>query len=213
MAYIDQSKRVDWLTPSYVLTDWVYPTLGEVSLDPCGNPKSNVDAIHHCFGEDPGDDGMALDWHKIGTGTVFLNPTYGERRPRADDRPHVPKLPHFHPISKWVTKCLDESKLGAHVFGLFPSATERKWFQNIVSRTASFCLLAQRIKFRLPEMEPDDSSQPGGGNIVALWSPDLVLHQRFAAALKGKGFISFRDPTAKHPDAEQADEDDEDDAS
>jgi hypothetical protein len=194
VAYIDQSKRVDWLTPQHVLTDWVYPILGRVSLDPCGNPKSIVEADHHCYGEDQGDDGMALPWHKIGSGTVFLNCTYGERRPKADDRPHVPKLPYFHAVSAWVQKCADESQLGAHIVGLLPASTDRKWFQNIVARSASFCLLARRLKFRLPEMGPTDSSQPGNANLIALWSSHTDKHTRFKELLVAHGYVHERKP-------------------
>jgi hypothetical protein len=189
MAYIDQSKRVDWLTPQHVFTDWVYPILGFVNLDPCGNPKSCLDADHHCFGETAGDDGMALDWHRVGAGNIFINPTYGERKPKPDPRPYVPKLPNFYPLSEWMAKCVDEWRLGATIFAVLPAATDRVWFHDLVVPTASFCLLRKRLKFRLPEMAPEDNTQPCGANTLVLWAHKAEQHELFNELLKKHGYV------------------------
>lgn len=193
MAYIDPSKRLDWLS-NQTQFDWAIHTMGKIDVDACANDAQVHKPPHMFFGQGtPGDedDGMFAKWHTLGDGKIYINPTWGERKPKQDpDKPPLPPMPCFYPLSRWVMKMAAEGAQGASVFYVGPAHTGRPWFQNYLGRTASaFCLLAKRIPFRLPDMPPEQRSQPGQDNVAALWTKDPAEHERFCELMDKLGIV------------------------
>lgn len=70
------------------------------------------------------DDGLQQPWH----GTVWCNPPYSEIRP-------------------WLDKAVSESVNGVTSVFLLPSATDTKWFHEVVLPYAEIRFLPGRLKF------------------------------------------------------------------
>lgn len=192
MAYIDPSKRLDWLS-NMTQFDWAQHVMGKIDVDACANDAQVYKPAHCFYGQgEPGDadDGMTADWHALGDGKVYINPTWGERKPKAKKGdPPLPPMPCFYPLSRWIMKIHGEAGHGASVFFVGPAHTDRTWFHHYVARCSAFCLLQRRIEFRLPEMKPDDKSQPGQAHMAALWTRDGGELDRFCDLFDPLGLV------------------------
>lgn len=164
--------------------------LGTIDVDACGNAAQVHKPPTVFYGQGtPGDedDGMFAQWHTIGNGKIYINPTWGERPPNPKAR--VPALPCFYPLSQWVLKMHIEAQRGASVFYVGPAGTGRGWFQQYIAQCGAFCLLGDRIKFRLPDMPPEQKSQPGNDHMTALFSKNTEEITRFCDLMDPLGVV------------------------
>ncbi|MDQ3562709.1 MAG: hypothetical protein M3436_00740 [Pseudomonadota bacterium] len=117
------SETPEHYTPKVAL-DAIISCLGEIDLDPCGNPgEPNVPAHRHYT---EADDGLAQDWH----GRVFMNPPYGRE------------------IGAWVRKLhseYGEARRVTEAIALVPSRTDTEWFR--VLRDYPVCFISGRLTF------------------------------------------------------------------
>ncbi len=127
------SQSVNWCTPpKYV--DAVKKVFGGViSLDPCSNEWSIVNAeTEYSL---PEHDGLRGSWDYP---TIYVNPPYGS------DKEHRTTIKH------WLYKCAYAHKhYGAEVLALVPVATNtRHWKEYVWSRATAVCFLYDtRLRF------------------------------------------------------------------
>lgn len=170
-SYITPAQRIDWLTPGYV-GEWVYDIYGtrQVDLDPTSHPQALIEAKTKWYGQTPDEDGMRKEWTDHGL-TCFINPTYGDKKPKQDPPPF------FYPMSEWIQKMsLSAQPKGNHpgmkIIALLPAYTDRKWFHRYVTQADAFCLLQKRVRFLAPNPDgkPISRDQPGQGHMLVCWS-------------------------------------------
>jgi hypothetical protein len=125
--------QVSWNTPpKYV--NAVREVLGTISLDPCSNDYSLVNAeTQYVLPVD----GLNEPWDFP---TIFLNPPYGRDSSRGTT------------IADWIKRASNANRdHGSEVLALIPVATNTRHFKDYVFGTASaICFLADtRLKFYL----------------------------------------------------------------
>jgi hypothetical protein len=123
----------EWGTPSkYVLA--VREVLGgQISLDPCSNVYSIVNAVTEY--QLPKHDGLKESWDFP---TIYVNPPYGIDKE------------HGTSIRKWICRCAEaHQKHNAEVLALVPVATNtRHWKNYVFGNAAAVCFLYDtRLKF------------------------------------------------------------------
>ena len=98
-------------TSSDILDGIVYPTLGEVDLDPCDNETSIVVAKRKVRW--PMEDGLKVVW---GPKRVFCNPPWGDE------------------LWDWVRKMLFENKKnGAEIVAVIPHNESARWWDLVAA--------------------------------------------------------------------------------
>jgi len=106
---------------------------GSISLDPCSNKYSIVQAeTEFCL---PQQDGLALEWNFQ---NIYVNPPYGSDKERKTT------------IKNWLVKCaLAHEKYGSEVVALVPVATNTgHWKQSVFGKAKAICFLYDtRLKF------------------------------------------------------------------
>lgn len=129
------SSNKDYNTPPKyieVVRDFIG---GRISLDPCSNNSSMVDAETEWTL--PENDGLKKDWR--GFKSIFVNPPYGKDSERCTS------------IRDWCRKCAETSEMeyAAHIFLLIPVATNtRHWKESIFPMAQDICFLSDtRVKF------------------------------------------------------------------
>lgn len=129
------SSNKDYNTPPKyieVVRDFIG---GRISLDPCSNKFSMVDAETEWIL--PENDGLQKDWKCFNS--IFVNPPYGKDRERGTS------------IRDWCKKCAETSFMNcaAHIFLLIPVATNtRHWKDSIFPWAQDICFLSDtRVKF------------------------------------------------------------------
>lgn len=127
------SQSVNWCTPpKYV--DAVKKVLGDIiSLDPCSNEWSivNAETEYHL----PEQDGLRASWDYP---TIYVNPPYGS------DKEHRTTIKH------WLYKCAyAHNHHGSEVLALVPVATNTShWKEYVWSRATAVCFLYDtRLRF------------------------------------------------------------------
>ena len=106
---------------------------GSISLDPCSNEYSIVNAETEYLL--PKNDGLKEDWNFP---TIYINPPYGSDRERKTT------------IKNWLAKCaLAHSKYKSEILALIPVATNTShWKQSIFGEATAICFLYDtRLKF------------------------------------------------------------------
>ncbi len=106
---------------------------GSISLDPCSNEYSIVNAETEYIL--PKNDGLKEDWNFP---TIYINPPYGSDRERKTT------------IKNWLAKCaLAHSKYKSEILALIPVATNTShWKQSIFGEATAICFLYDtRLKF------------------------------------------------------------------
>jgi hypothetical protein len=106
---------------------------GSISLDPCSNEYSIVNAETEYIL--PKNDGLKEDWNFP---TIYINPPYGSDRERKTT------------IKNWLAKCaLTHSKYKSEILALIPVATNTShWKQSIFGEATAICFLYDtRLKF------------------------------------------------------------------
>lgn len=137
------TKSVCWGTPQEYL-DSVRSVLGEVTLDPCSNEWSIVNAaVEYKL---PENNGLLDSWEYD---TIFVNPPYGRCKESKTS------------IKNWIQRCSDSAAQGSEVLALVPVATNTSHWKDIVFKTASaICFLsAPRVKF-LENGVPSEKGAP-----------------------------------------------------
>ncbi len=123
----------DWGTPRKYVDAVRAAFSGAISLDPCSNHWSIVQAQTEW--RLPRDDGLQKIWDYP---TIFVNPPYGGDAERGTR------------ISHWLTKCADANEeFGAEVIALVPvAANTRHWKESIWARASAVCFLYDtRLRF------------------------------------------------------------------
>ena len=106
---------------------------GEISLDPCSNQYSIVNAITEF--SLPQYDGLHETWDFP---TIYVNPPYGSDKIRKTT------------IKHWLIKCAQANeKYGSEVLALVPVATNTgHWKQSVYGKARAICFLYDtRLKF------------------------------------------------------------------
>ena len=106
---------------------------GTISLDPCSNEYSIVNAEHEF--RLPENDGLKENWNYP---TIYVNPPYGSDRERGTT------------IKNWLAKCaLSHNHFGAEILALVPVATNTgHWKQSVFGQARAICFLYDtRLKF------------------------------------------------------------------
>lgn len=127
------SASQHWCTPAEYVAAIRRFFDGAISLDPCSNPYSLVDAsVEYCL---PDADGLAASWDHP---TVFCNPPYGRDRERGTT------------IRDWLSRCAAaHAEHSSEVLALIPVATNtRHWKYHIFGvATAAAFLYDTRLRF------------------------------------------------------------------
>lgn len=106
---------------------------GFISLDPCSNEYSIVDADTEFML--PYNDGLKEEWNFP---TIYMNPPYGADRERGTT------------IKNWLAKCaLTHPKYESEILALVPVATNTgHWKQSVFGQAKAICFLYDtRLKF------------------------------------------------------------------
>ncbi len=126
------SLSQDWGTPKKYV-DAVREVLGEISLDPCSNEYSLVNAkTEYSL---PEKDGLKESWDFP---TIYINPPYGADRVRKTT------------IKNWLQRCSEaHKKFGSEVLALVPVATNSAhWKKYVWSSATAVCFLYDtRLRF------------------------------------------------------------------
>lgn len=128
-----ESLSQNWCTPPKYVDAIRRFFGGSISLDPCSNQWSIVNAEVEL--QLPQSDGLTVDWNHP---TVFVNPPYGADRSRGTT------------IRDWLKKCAESHrKHGAEVLGLVPVATNTKhWKLHVWSAATGVAFLYDtRLRF------------------------------------------------------------------
>lgn len=127
------SQSVHWCTPPKYVKAVRDVFGGIISLDPCSNEWSSVNAeTEYSL---PEDDGLRLSWDFP---TIYVNPPYGSDKFRGTT------------IKHWLHKCSHAHKsYGARVLALVPVATNTShWKQYVWGQATAICFLYDtRLRF------------------------------------------------------------------
>lgn len=127
------SKSQTWGTPSKYVNAVKAFFGGNISLDPCSNEYSIVNAeIEFSL---PEKDGLKEKWD---FSTIYVNPPYGADRNRGTT------------IKHWLTKCaLSHQDFNSEVLALVPVATNTShWKKSVFGQATAICFLYDtRLKF------------------------------------------------------------------
>ncbi len=127
------SQSQSWGTPHKYVTAIKDFFGGSISLDPCSNEYSVVNAETEFLL--PKNDGLQEEWNYP---TIYVNPPYGADRTRGTT------------IKDWLAKCASSNiEYGAEILALVPVATNtRHWKQSVFGKAKAICFLYDtRLKF------------------------------------------------------------------
>lgn len=127
------SQSQSWGTPLKYVNAVKHFFGGSISLDPCSNQYSIVNAeTEYSL---PNNDGLKESWNFP---TIYVNPPYGSDKERKTT------------IKNWLAKCaLSHEKYGSEVLALVPVATNTgHWKQSVFGKARAVCFLYDtRLKF------------------------------------------------------------------
>ena len=127
------SQSQSWGTPHKYVDAIKKIFNGEISLDPCSNEHSVVNAqVEFML---PDRDGLHEEWNYP---TIYMNPPYGADRERGTT------------IKHWLAKCSSTyKKYGSEILALVPVATNTKhWKSSVFGAANAICFLYDtRLKF------------------------------------------------------------------
>ncbi len=127
------SQSLSWGTPLKYVNAVKRFFGGSISLDPCSNEYSIVNANTEFLL--PKNDGLKKEWD---FSTVYVNPPYGADRERGTT------------IKNWLAKCAYSNKeYNSEILALVPVATNTgHWKQSVFGRATAICFLYDtRLKF------------------------------------------------------------------
>jgi len=143
---------------------------GNISLDPCSNKYSIVNAIIEY--RLPEHDGLVESWNFP---TIYVNPPYGIDKDRKTS------------IKKWLNRCVEANEdYGAEVIALVPVATNTSHWKNFVfGKAVAICFLNDtRLKF-LINGEIGKKGAPMSCAII-YWGKN---YERFKHTFKNNGAV------------------------
>ncbi len=127
------SQSQKWGTPKKYVDAIKLFFGGSISLDPCSNEHSIVNAeIEYTL---PQNDGLEEEWNFP---TIYMNPPYGADRERGTT------------IKNWLAKCaFVHQKYNSEILALVPVATNTThWKQSVFGKAKGVCFLYDtRLKF------------------------------------------------------------------
>lgn len=127
-GYLATAAKTSWCTPPEIYIP-IIQFFGQIDLDPCSNPQSQVPATKR-FMLELGQDAFKQHW----AGKVFINPPFGRG------------------LAAWTQRVVEEYNNGSsvsEVIMLIPAAVGTKMWQDIIFRHASaICFLKGRVKFQ-----------------------------------------------------------------
>ena len=128
-----ENKTGNWCTP-HKIAKLVKEFFNEISLDPCSNNYSIIDAKTKWTKQDSG---LLLNWHNYET--IYVNPPYGRDKTAKTS------------ISNWLEKCADAFYFGSEILALIPVSTNTGHWKKFVWPVATaICFLSDtRLKFTL----------------------------------------------------------------
>lgn len=118
----DGSDSDSWCTPEEVLR-CVYETMGDIDLDPCSNPHSQVAATTEWTITD---DAFSKDWS--GYKRIYCNPPYSNP-------------------GRWLQRCRDAHALGAEVIVLVKCDPSVRWWNRHMWTATAIAFWSKRIAF------------------------------------------------------------------
>ena len=127
------SKKKDWCTPPKYVDAVKSVFNGNISLDPCSNKHSFVNAETEYML--PDNDGLKESWNFP---TIYINPPYGRFKGRTSS------------IYDWLKRCYEANKeYNSEVIALIPVATNTShWKKFVFSKATAICFLYDtRLKF------------------------------------------------------------------
>lgn len=127
------SQSQSWGTPSKYVKAVKSFFGGSISLDPCSNEYSIVNAETEFML--PKHDGLREDWNYP---TIYINPPYGADRERGTT------------IKNWLAKCaITHTKFSAEILALVPVAPNTThWKNSVFGHAIAVCFLYDtRLKF------------------------------------------------------------------
>lgn len=109
------SNKQDWLTPPYFLD--IVRQLGPISVDPCANPRSFVNAWFSAYW--PWVDGLSFRWYTPENTVCFVNPPYGRS------------------LSFWASKMAADgstiiTQANAHLVALIPARVGTGYWEQYI---------------------------------------------------------------------------------
>lgn len=129
------SKKKDWCTPPKYVDAVKSVFNGNISLDPCSNKHSFVNAETEYEYMLPDNDGLKESWNFP---TIYINPPYGRFKGRTSS------------IYDWLKRCYEANKeYNSEVIALIPVATNTShWKKFVFSKATAICFLYDtRLKF------------------------------------------------------------------
>lgn len=127
------SRNKDWCTPKKYVDAVKEVFEGKISLDPCSNKHSIVNAnIEYSL---PDKDGLVESWNFP---TIYVNPPYGRNKEKKTS------------IKDWLKKCAGaHEKYASEVIALVPVATNTgHWKKSVYGKAKAICFLFDtRLKF------------------------------------------------------------------
>ena len=132
------SNTKDWGTPPQLVESVRKVFGGSISLDPCSNENSLVQADKEYLL--PTHDGLEESWDYP---TIYVNPPYGSDARRGTR------------IAHWFTRISAAAVAGSEVIALVPVAPNtRHWKRDVFPVAAAVCFLYQpRVRFYLGGVE------------------------------------------------------------
>lgn len=127
------SNSRDWCTPQHYVDAVRSVFRGEITLDPCSNRYSIVNAeVEYML---PDQDGLVESWDAA---SIYVNPPYGADRERGTT------------IADWLRRCAEaHADFRSEVLALVPVATNTgHWKRSVWGRATGVAFLADtRLKF------------------------------------------------------------------
>lgn len=159
----------DWCTPvKYV--ESVRKVLGEISLDPCSNDWSIVNAKTEW--RLPEQDGLRQSWDFP---TIYVNPPYGSDMARGTK------------IIDWLQRCSDAHEhYGSEVIALVPIAANTKHWKLYVWPTAASVSFLYDTRLRFLVEGRDDGKGAPMACAAIYWGRDK---QRFVSVFREHGAV------------------------
>ncbi len=139
-----------WKTPAF-LVDKI-AGFSEIGLDPCTDPTNPVGA-KSIFIE--ANNGLDKPW--INYGLVYVNPPYGRG------------------IKLWADKIVNEADHGAEIIALTAARTDARWFQKLLFKSQSCCIIRGRLRF-----EGAESSAPFPSSLFYFGTKIHEFDERFS---------------------------------
>ena len=154
----------DWCTPACYLESVRIVFGGSISLDPCSNQHSIVNAeVEYQL---PTHDGLREPWDFP---TIFVNPPYGSDSSRGTR------------ISHWFKRIADAAAKGAGVIALVPVATNTgHWKRYVYPKAQAICFLYEpRVKFIIAG-QPDTKGAPMSCCVIYYGHNPQLFAQEFS---------------------------------